>query len=402
MSFPRAARPVLVGPKYLRPMLAAIAVLCLAAQFISCSGNGKLPSTGTGNTAYLTLPNQGSVLMLHIDGATGAVAVQGSTPGYVGTSPYGLALAPKKNFLYVANSQSNNISTFSIASDGTLSLVCVAPPVCATSDGGIGPHSALVDPSGQYLLVTNSGLPGTVSVFSIDSSSGALTAVTGSPFYANNSPSEIVMTPAGNLVYVTNPSTGMVTGFTFDTSLTDCGSLLCQVAGSPFSSGAGASALAIDNSGQFLYVANTSAQNSGSDVIGNISGFSINANGGLQNISGSPFTPSIGTGPSTLVAVPNSSFLYATTPGSSYSIWCFQIDSVSGQLTVANQSPFSQTAGGQFAIIDTNGNYFFIGSEESKEIAAYSYDTNTGQPTAVLNSPFSITGQVPGKMVIVP
>jgi len=397
MSFPRAARPVLVGPKHLRPMLAAIAVLCLAGQFISCSGNGKLPNTGTGNTAYLTLPNQGGLLTLHIDGATGAVAVTGSTPGPDGTTPYGLALAPKKNFLYVANSQSNNISTFNIASDGTLSLNAT------TSDGGSGPYEALIDPSGQYLLVTNSGLPGSVSVFSIDSSSGALTAVAGSPFYANDSPNEIVMPPAGNFVYVSNPSSGMVTGFTFDAGT----GVLAPVPGSPFFSGGGASALAIDNSGQFLYVANTSASNPGSDVIGNISGFSINANGGLQSISGSPFTPSIGSGPSTLVAVPNSSFLYATTPGSSYSIWAFEINSSNGQLTVANQSPFSQTAGGQFALIDTNGNYFFIGSEESKEIAAYTYDTNTGQPTAVLNSPFPVelvVGQplVPGKMVIVP
>jgi 6-phosphogluconolactonase (cycloisomerase 2 family) len=381
-------------------MMAAIVVLFLAAQFISCSGNGRLPITGTGNTAYLTLPNAGSILQLHIDGATGAVAVQASTPGYVGTTPYGLALAPKKNFLYVANSQSNNISTFSIASSGTLSLVCAAPPVCATSDGGIGPHEALIDPSGQYLLVTNSGLPGSISVFAIDSSTGALTAIAGSPFYANDSPSEIVMPPAGNLVYVSNPSSGMVTGFTFNAST----GVLTQVPGSPFFSGAGASALATDNSGQFLYVANTSAQNAGSSVIGNISGFSIDSGGVLHSLSqlGSPFAPSIGSGPSTLVAVPNSSFLYATTPGSSYSIWAFEINSVNGQLTVANDSPFSQTAGGQFALIDTNGGYFFIGSEESKEIAAYTYDTNTAHPTAVLNSPFSITGQVPGKMVIVP
>jgi len=397
MRFPKAARPVLGGSKYLRPMLAAIPLLCLAAQFISCSGNGRLPTTGTGNTAYLTLPNEGSILQLHIDGATGAVAVQNQTSGYEGTTPYGLALAPKKNFLYVANSQSNNIFTFSIASDGNLARLCPNPPVCATSDGGSGPYEALVDPSGKYLLVTNSGLPGSVSVFSIDSSSAALTAVSGSPFYANDSPSGIAMPPAGNLVYVTNPSSGMVTGFTFDAST----GALTEVAGSPFFSGPGASALATDNSGQFLYVANTSAQNSGSDVIGNISGFSINANGGLTLIAGSPFTPSIGTGPSTLVAVPNSSFLYATTPGSSFSIWCFQINSSNGQLTVANQSPFSQTAGGQFALIDTNGNYFFIGSEQSKEIAAYTYDNNTGQPTAVLNSPFSIN-HVPGKMVIVP
>lgn len=392
MSFPRAARPVLLGPRYLRLTLAALAVLCLAGQFVSCSGNGRLPTTGTGNTAYLTLPNQGSVLMLHIDGATGAVAVQGSTPGYVGLSPYGLALAPSGKFLYVANSESDNIYTFSIASDGSLSLSAT------TSDGGSGPHEALIDPSGKYLLVTNSGLTSDVSVFSIDSSTGALSAVSGSPFYANNGASEIVMPAAGNLAYVSNPSSGMVTEFTFDPAT----GTLTQVAGSPRFSGAGADALAVDNSGQFLYVANTSAQNQGSNVIGNISAFNINAaTGALTPIAGSPFAPPIGTGPSTLVAVPNSQFLYATTPGSSYSIRCFEINSLNGQLTVANESPFSLTAGGQFALIDTNGNYFFIGSGQLNSIAAYTYDSNTGQPTAVLNSPFS-TGQVPGKMVIVP
>ncbi len=395
MSFPRAPRPVVIG---LRPMLAAIVVLFLAAQFVSCNGNGKLPATGTGNTAYVSLPSNGSILTVHIDGANGAVAVEGSTPQYPDTTPYGLALSPSKKFLYAANSQSNNISTFQIASDGTLSLLGTI------SSGASGTREALIDPSGQYLLVTNSGLPGSISVFSLDASTGALTAVSGSPFYANDSPSGIVMTPTGNLVYVSNPSSGMVTAFTFDPSLAACGVILCQISGSPFYSGAGASALAIDNSGQFLYVANTSEQNPGSDVIGNISGFTINATtGALKTIPGSPFAPAIGTGPSTLVAVPNTQFLYATTPGASYSIWCFTIDAVTGQLTVPSGSPFSQPAGGLFALIDTNGNYFFVGNSDPKSsIAAYTYDTNTGQPTAVLNSPFATQGAVPGKMVIVP
>jgi len=402
MSVPRAGSPLVpVSPhwgKSLRPLLAFAVVFSLAALFVSCSGNGKLPVTGTGNTAYVTLPNNGSILKLHIDGATGAVVPEGSTPAGVGTTPFGIALSPSKNFLYVANSQSNDVSTFKIAGDGTLSLLTT------TSDGGSGPHELLVDPSGQYLLVTNSGLTGDISVFSMDSSTGDLTAVPGSPFFANNGPSQMVMPSAGNFLYVSNPSTGTVTAFAFDPTLAACSVILCPVSGSPFYSGPGASALAIDSSGQFLYVANTSASNPGSNVIGNISAFSIDSVGSLHSLSklGSPFAPSIGSGPSTLVVVPNTQFLYATTPGASYSIWCFTINSQNGQLTVANGSPFSLTAGGQFALVDTNGSYFYIGSQESKAIAGYTYDSNTGQPTAVLNSPFSISGQIPGKMVIVP
>lgn len=394
MSFVYAASHAIAAQKGLRPMLAAIVILVLAGNLISCSGNGKVPTLGTGNTAYVTLPNNGSVLMLHLDGANGSIAVQSSTPGYVGTTPYGLALAPSKNFLYVANSQSNNISTFSVAGDGSLSLIATTP------DGGSGPHDAVIDPSGNYLLVTNSGLSNNVSVFSIDTSTGVLTAVPGSPFLANDSPSEILVSPTDNFVYVSNPGSGMVTAFTFDSS----SGFLTEVRGSPFFSGSGASALAFytGSVSSFLYVANTSTVNAGSTTTGNISAFSVNSTTGvLTPVKGTPFAPTIGTGPSTLVIDPTGRFLFATTPGSSFSIWCFDINSVNGVLTVANDSPFNGSAGGLFALIDTNGNYFYIGSAQSKGIAAYTYDTNTGQPTEVNDSPFS-TGAVPGKMVIVP
>lgn len=392
MSFLKVAqRPITA--RYYRPLGVAISVLFVACSFVSC-GKGKVPNLGTGNVAYVTIPNQGSVLQLHIDGATGAIAVQGSTPRVGGVSPYGLVLSPSKKFLYAANSESDNISTFAINSDGSLSLVAT------TQDGGSTPHEAVIDPSGKYLLVTNSGGTNDVSVFSIDASSGALAAVSGSPFYANDGPNEILVVPSGNFAYVSNPGSGMVTAFSFDSS----SGALTKVPGSPFFSGSGAGALVLysANGAQYLYVANSSAVNRGSNTIGNISGFVVNSTtGGLTPITGSPFFPDVGTLPSTLVLDPGGRFLFATSPGSSFSIWCFDLNPVNGQLTVANESPFSFSAGGVFSLIDTDGNYFYIGSAESHGIAAYTYDSNTGQPTTVLDSPFS-TGDVPGKMVIVP
>jgi len=391
MSFAKMAR-LPVARRHWRPLAAALIVLFVACGLLSC-GKGKVPNLGTGNNAYVTIPNQGSVLMLHIDGATGAIAIQGSTPRLVGVSPYGLVLSPSKKLLYTANSLSNDISTFKINSDGTLSLIATTP------DGGSTPHEAVIDPSGKYLLVTNSGGTFDVSVFSIDASSGALTAVAGSPFYANAGPDEILFAPSGNFVYVSNPGSGMVTAFTFDTS----SGTLTRVPGSPFFSGAGASGLAIYSAGgsQYLYVANSSAVNRGSNTIGNISGFVINpTTGALNTIEGSPFFPDVGELPSALVLDPGGRFLFATTPGSSFSIWCFDLNPTNGQLTVANESPFSESAGGLFALIDTSGNYFYIGSAESHGVAAYPYDSITGQPKTVLDSPFS-TGDEPGRMVIV-
>jgi len=387
MSFLRTARAVLVGRECLGGM--ALVTLLLTGFMVSCGGTGKPPAFGTAHNAYVTLPTSGSVLQLKIDGLTGAVTSAAQTPRVLGTSPIGLALLSNK-FLYVANSGANTISLFTVQSDGSLLLSGTPTPA-----GGSTPYAAAIDPTGKYLLVTNSSLSDSVSVFSIDSGSGALTAVPGSPFFANDTPNEILITPNSNLVYVTNPRIGSVTAFTFSSST----GALTQVPGSPFASAAGASGLIADGSGQHLYVANTSAINSGSNTVGNISGFNINTTTGvLTPIAGSPFTSAVGSGPGPLVLDPSGRFLFATTPGGNYSVWVFAIGT-NGELTAEGSSPYSVPAGGLFVLIDVRGNFLYIGSQSAKGVAGYTYDQNNGQPTLITNSPFS-TGTAPGKMVI--
>ena len=393
MSLSRAARAARWGKESRYAIVAAIATVLLAAFAISCSssGNGGGGTQGGPNhNAYVTLPTHGSVLLLHINGSTGAITQGGTTPQVAGTSPNGLALAPSRKFLYVANAQADTISIFNVLGDGTLSLTGTA------TQAGSGPHSAVIDPSGNYLLVTNS-FSNNVSVFSIDAGSGALTEVGGSPFFANNSPSEILVLPADNFVYVSNPGIGQVTAFSFDPA----SGFMTQLTPSPYVSGPGASALAIDGSSHFLYVANTSATNPGSSTVGNISAFNIDpTTGELSPVRGQPFTSKVGSGPSTLTVTPDNRFLFATTPGSSFSIWCFGIDPASGTLTAVASSPFSQTAGGLFSLIDTTGNFLYIGSQASTGVAGYTYDSGNGTPKAISGSPFS-TIVAPGKMVIV-
>lgn len=390
MSFLTAARAAQVGLK--RPCgmhFAVIAVALLAALSLSCGGSSHHSQNGPNHNAYVTLPDRNSVLLLHINGSNGAITLGAQTPQVLGNSPNGLALLPSKKFLYVANSQANTISIFSIGGDGTLTLTGTPTP-----DGGAGPHAAVIDPSGQYLLVTNT-FSNDISVFSVDSGSGALTPVPGSPFFANLGPGEILIPPSGKFVYVTNPSLGTVTSFT----LSNTTGFLTSTGAAAFS-GAGASGLTVDGSESFLYVANSSAVNPGSTSIGNISGFTINSTTGvLTPIVGSPFTSKVGSGPSALVVDPNNRFVYATTPGSSFSIWCYTVNSTNGQLTAVNASPFSVTAGGLFALIDHSGNYFYIGSEAGPGVVGYTYSPNTGVPTAITGSPFA-TGSEPGKMVI--
>ena len=391
MSFLRAAHAALVCKKSLPGTSAVIAVVLLAAFLLSCSGNKPVPAFGQHQNVYVTLPGQGSVLLMQINSITGEITNIAQTPQVAGTSPNGIALLNK--FLYVANSQGNTISLFNIASDGTLSQNS------SPTQAGSGPHAVVVDPSGKYLLVTNS-FSHDVSVFSIDSGSGALTEVAGSPFYANTDPSEILIPPSGDLVYVSNPGVGTVTAFTFSSST----GALAPVPGSPYYSGAGASGLAVDSTGTHLYVANSTALNNPPTSVGNISGFNINQTQGatygtLSPITGSPFTAIAGNGPTALVFAANGNFLFATTAGANYSVWAFSIGS-NGTLTPTINSPFSVTAGNLFALIDSAGGFFYIGSPAG--IQGYTYDQNTGQPTVINHSPFSTNGTSPGRMVIAP
>src|ERR1019366_9300086 len=187
MSFQTAARAAGVGQTCLRRILVAVVVV-LAGLSLSCGNSSPSTRTGPNHNAYVTLPADGSVLLLHIDGSTGAISVGAQTPPLENTTPTGLALlsSKSKKFLYVANSRNDTISIFNVASDGTLTLSGTPTPA------GSGPWAAAIDPG-----------------------SGALSEVAGSPFFANDNPTEILITPSGKFVYVTNPSIGMVTAFTF-------------------------------------------------------------------------------------------------------------------------------------------------------------------------------------------
>jgi len=401
MSFLRAARAARAGQSSgLRILIAAFVVL--AGFSLSC-GNGNQSTSTSNHDAYVTLPAFGSVLLLHVDGATGDITTGAQTPQQQDFTPTGLAFLPSKNILYAINSFDDTISIFNVAGDGTLTLG--STPIAA----GASPNAVVIDPSGKYLLVTNNFSNGgdynggDISVFSIDASTGALSPF-GSPVPANTNPTNILFTHSGQFVYVTNPEIGMVTGFSF------ANGELSLVPGTPVSSGQGGGALspAVDGSDQFLYVTNPSATNPppNQSTIGNISGFNIDrTSGALTPILGSPFTSTVGgAGPTTIAIDPTGRLVYAVTPGSIFSVWCFEITYPNGQLVAVTDSPFSVAAGGLFALFDPSGRFFYIGSAIG--IEAYTYDPSTGALAPIYCSSSSHTGcspfstlTVPGKMV---
>jgi len=105
----------------------------------------------------------------------------------------------------------------------------------------------------------------------------------------------VVVHPSGKFLYVSNEGLGLVLGFSIDGN-----GNLTPVPGSPFYSGGfNPTFMAMDPAGKFLYVTNGSA----TFPYANVAGFTVDAKGGaLTPIAGSPFPA--GAEPGAIVIAP--------------------------------------------------------------------------------------------------
>jgi 6-phosphogluconolactonase (cycloisomerase 2 family) len=168
-----------------------------------------------------------------IDSTTGVLAeISGSPFSFpVGVGNGGpLAVDPKGRFLFYSD-PSGQIGTFIINSNGSLT-----PSGGAIQQDGNEPVQMAADPSGHFLYVSNySDSPGgDISAFSIDSTSGALTPLPGSPFTlaANSGTNGVAIHNSGKYLYA-SLNTGGIAAVSIDTST----GALTLVPGSPFDGG---------------------------------------------------------------------------------------------------------------------------------------------------------------------
>src|SRR5882757_4983912 len=98
----------------------------------------------------------------------------------------GANLSAQSTFVYTNNDRTaNTVSAFSIAGNGALTEILDSPfptaGVGAEDIGSFGPNRIAVSPVGNFLFAANS-ISNDVSVFSINPATGGLTLVPGSPF----------------------------------------------------------------------------------------------------------------------------------------------------------------------------------------------------------------------------
>jgi 6-phosphogluconolactonase len=92
-----------------------------------------------------------------------------------------------------------------------------------------------------------------VSAFTINTATGALREIAGSPFVAGDQPYSVTVDPSGKFVYVANRASYNVSAFTINTAT----GALTEIAGSPFAAGMMPRSVVVDPSGKFAYVVST-------------------------------------------------------------------------------------------------------------------------------------------------
>ena len=184
-------------------------------------GNVVVSCSQQGQFAYVANQTDNTISAYTID-TSGLLTPVAGSPFPTGTKPTSLIVDPNGAFLYVANNGSADVSVYSI-NTANGALLSAGLPLAA----GNGPAALTIDPR-NHLFVANQ-TDGTVSVFTI-ASTGLATTVSGSPFSVGAAPFSVKTDPNGNFLYVVNSSGNDVTVLAIDSAT---GSLT-PIAGSPF------------------------------------------------------------------------------------------------------------------------------------------------------------------------
>jgi len=134
-----------------------------------------------GNFVYVSDQANNAVVSFSFDSTSGALTpiAEGCAQCFgvnVGTGPTALLSPPAGNFLYVANSSSNNIFEFAIdPNDGTLSPIQANTTTVPT---GVGPIAMTTDPAAKYFYALANGGSQVIG-YTLNQVTGELTAISG-------------------------------------------------------------------------------------------------------------------------------------------------------------------------------------------------------------------------------
>lgn len=271
----------------------------------------------------------------------------GSSPAPPSPTPPGtipVPVAAKAKFAYTGN-QGASLSGYSVdTATGALTALNGYPLAIGTT-----PTVVATDPQNRFLFVGDISA-GKLHVFTVNSSTGALTEIASSPYATVQEPVAIAVDPSGTHVYVADQGSNSVAGYNLSAT-----GALAPIAGSPFAPSPSkdfGSTIVINAAGTFAYVQDTN----------NLYTYSVNASSGALTLVQTIVGPSSGGG---IALDPHGTYLYAVGSGNN-TILAYSINASTGQLTSASSSPLVEQSGaftisvsptGQFAYTIENDNY---------------------------------------------
>ncbi len=287
-------------------------------------------------------------------------------------------------------------------------MLCVWLLLGCGDDGGGGAGLGTIGGGAgttANVYVTNTG-SNDVSAYSINSSTGGLAVISGSPFADVPAPSSIAVSSNGFFAYIANSRTNKVTAFRIGTN----GALLLGASTpdtpNPASVGTTPRALVVSGDSRFLYVAN-----SGSDTV---TVFSIGTAGVLTPVPPSTGNPNPvsagGLSPVALIISSIGRFLYVAN-STSNTITAFQVES-SGLLTQVPQAgpgtnPVSTNVTGPTALaMSSNGQFLYVTNGASNTVTAFRVETSglltPIPPVGSTPNPVSTGGTTPNGIAVEP
>lgn len=353
-----------------------------------------------------------------------AFLVAGCSSG-VSTSPSGPPSSTPPDIAYVVNYYADTISAYYLdSSSGAMAALTQSPYQTAIQY----PWPVVLHPSGDYLYVGDV-VVGAIEVFSTNLGAGDLNKVdvtflqdsmnwltgmaitpNGNYLYAASNTEldafsilpdgslvplsyspiafpgsalqSAVIDPGGHYLYLVD---GGTTGRIFAFSINNDGSLTA-VPGSPFLTPVPLTPAVFENGGIYLYAADSS---------NHLYGFQKSANGALTPVAGFPISTPTSTQSIALAFDPTNHWMYASlTPGDA--IAAYSLNGTTGALTPIAGSPFSTGHGPHGLAFDGSGKFLYVTNYIDDTVTAYSIANNGTLSFSDIDN----TGSGPGSIVI--
>jgi 6-phosphogluconolactonase (cycloisomerase 2 family) len=207
-----------------------------------------------GNFVYVTNLDGSNIHVFSINLGSGALTEVVGSPFTVSTtaqpfSPEFLAPSADGKFVFVPDPVNGAIFIFAVGSSGTLTQTASSPFAISTGSADF-PGFAVVSASGNFLYTADNG---SVAGFSINTSTGALFQLAGSPVTTGSiAPELVVIDESGGFLYAPDFTTNGIIGFTLDSGTGAIGP--GQLANSPFGAGISVFDLVANTTGEELFL----------------------------------------------------------------------------------------------------------------------------------------------------